>query len=117
MMNYLHPLRLAQVCKLSLVELLIIDHPSHFDFLRASNGFRVPDFYKFSGDDNKSNMEHVSLFLAQMDEASTLDFLNALHPHHLPPTPAVACSPPAHAQLATSEACTRLGPPGHLESP
>jgi hypothetical protein len=100
------------VCKLILVELLFIGHPSQFDFLRASHGCRVLVFYKFSGDDNKSNMEHVSLFLAQMDEASTLDYLNARHPHphHRPIAPVVACPPPAHTQLAASEACTRPGP-------
>jgi hypothetical protein len=30
----------------------------------------------FSGDDSKSTMEHVSMFLAQMGEASTIDFTN-----------------------------------------
>jgi hypothetical protein len=37
-------------------------YPSHFDFLNAPDGWRVPNFYKFSGDDSKSSMKHVSLF-------------------------------------------------------
>jgi hypothetical protein len=36
-------------------------------------------FYKFSGDDSKSTMKHVSLALAQMGEASTMDFMNVCH--------------------------------------
>jgi hypothetical protein len=52
-------------------------YASHFfDFLKAPDGWSLPDFYKFSGDDNKSTMEHVSLFLAQMGEANTMDFMN-----------------------------------------
>jgi hypothetical protein len=31
-------------------------HPSTFDFLKAPDGRRVPEFYKFSGDDNKYTM-------------------------------------------------------------
>jgi hypothetical protein len=52
-------------------------YASHlFDFLKAPDGWSLPDLYKFSGDDNKSTMEHVSLFLAQMGEANTMDFMN-----------------------------------------
>ena len=55
-------------------------YPSHlFDFLKAPDGWSLPDFYKFSGDDNKSTMEHVSLLFAQMGEASTMDFMNVQH--------------------------------------
>jgi len=54
-------------------------YPSHFDFLKAPDGWRVPDFYKFSGDDSRSSMEHISMFLAQMGEASTMDFMNVRH--------------------------------------
>jgi hypothetical protein len=50
--------------------------PFTFDFLKAPVGWRVREFYKFSGDDNKSTMEHASMFMAQMGEASTLDFMN-----------------------------------------
>jgi hypothetical protein len=54
-------------------------YSSHFDFLKAPNGWRVPEFYKFNGEDNKSTMEHISLLLAQMGEASNLDFMNVRH--------------------------------------
>ena len=39
-------------------------YPSHFDFTKAPDGWRVSDFNKFSGDDGKSTMEHISMFLA-----------------------------------------------------
>ena len=51
-------------------------YPSHFVFLKSPDDWRVPYFYKFSGEDNKSTMEHSSLFLAQLGETSTLDFMN-----------------------------------------
>jgi hypothetical protein len=50
-------------------------YPSHFDFIKASDGWKVPDFNKFSGDDSKSTMEHINMFLAQLGEASAYDFM------------------------------------------
>jgi hypothetical protein len=43
--------------------------------MKAPNGWRIPDFNKFSGDDNKSTMEHISVFLAQLGDASAYDFM------------------------------------------
>jgi hypothetical protein len=51
-------------------------YPSAFDFMKAPDGWRVPKFYKFSGDDSKSTREHFSMFLAQMGEGSNLDFMD-----------------------------------------
>jgi hypothetical protein len=50
-------------------------YPSHFDFMKAPDGWKVPNFNKFSGDDSKSIMEHISMFLAQLGEASAYDFM------------------------------------------
>jgi hypothetical protein len=50
-------------------------YPSHFDFMKAPDGWKVPDFNKFSGDDSKSTMEHISMLLAQLGEASAYDFM------------------------------------------
>ena len=50
-------------------------YPLHFDFMKALDGWRVPNFNKFSGDDSKSTMEHISMFLAQLGEASAYDFM------------------------------------------
>ena len=38
-------------------------------------GFRLPEFVKFSGDDSKSTFEHVSQYLAQLGEASSMNEL------------------------------------------
>jgi hypothetical protein len=35
---------------------------SHFDFMKVPDGWKVPDFNKFSGDDSKSTMKHISMF-------------------------------------------------------
>jgi hypothetical protein len=43
--------------------------------MKAPNGWRVPDFKKFSGDDSKSTIEHISMFHAQLGEASAYDFM------------------------------------------
>jgi hypothetical protein len=56
-------------------------YPSHFDFMKAPNGWKVPNFNKFSGDDSKSTMEHISMFLAQLGEASAYDFMKV---HNFP---------------------------------
>lgn len=34
-----------------------------FDFMKASDGWRVPLFYNFGGDDSKCTMGYVSMFL------------------------------------------------------
>jgi hypothetical protein len=43
--------------------------------MKAPDSWRVPDFQKFSGNDSKSTTEHVSMFLAQLSEASAYDFM------------------------------------------
>ena len=54
-------------------------YPPHFDFMRNPLGWKVPDFQKFSGNDNKSTMEHVSMYLAQL--GSTEDYMRC---HNFP---------------------------------
>ena len=34
-------------------------------------GWRVPDFVKFSGDDNRSTWEHISQYVAQLGEVGS----------------------------------------------
>lgn len=38
-------------------------YPYGFDSMHAHNNWWVPDFYKFNGEDTRSTMEHISLFL------------------------------------------------------
>ena len=37
-----------------------------FDLIPYHAGWRVPDFVKFSGDDNRSTWEHISQYIAQL---------------------------------------------------
>jgi hypothetical protein len=49
--------------------------------MKAHDGWKVSDFNKFSGDDSKSTMEHISMFFAQLGEASAYDFMKV---HNFP---------------------------------
>ena len=46
-----------------------------FDTVTYPAGFRLPEFVKSNGEDNKSNFEHVSQYLAQLGEASSISEL------------------------------------------
>ena len=50
-------------------------YPSYLDYMKAPNGWKVPNFYKFSGEDNKNTNEHIIIFLAQVGEASTMEHM------------------------------------------
>ena len=50
-------------------------YPSFFDSVPYPAGWRVPDFVKFSGEDSRTTWEHVSQYLAQLGEASSVDAL------------------------------------------
>ena len=42
-----------------------------FDLIPYPAGWRVPDFVKFSGDDNWSTCEHISQYIAQLGEVGS----------------------------------------------
>ena len=46
-----------------------------FDMVTYLAGFRLLEFVKFNGDDSKSTFEHVSQYLAQLGEASSINKL------------------------------------------
>ena len=50
-------------------------YPDAFDLVPYPTGWRVPDFIKFSEDDNRSTWEHISQYVAQLGEASSSDSL------------------------------------------
>ena len=50
-------------------------YPEWFERVPLPARYKVPDFSKFSGQDNVSTYEHVSRFLAQCGEASAVDAL------------------------------------------
>jgi hypothetical protein len=46
-----------------------------FDYVAFPPGWRMPDFVKFSGDDNCTTWEHISQYTAQLGEAGTFNSL------------------------------------------
>ena len=50
-------------------------YPDAFDLVPYPTGWRISDFVKFSGDDNRSTWKHISQYVAQLGEAS---FSNSL---------------------------------------
>ena len=43
-------------------------YPSSFDSVQYHAGFRLPEFIKFNGEDNKNTFEHISQYLAQSEK-------------------------------------------------
>ena len=50
-------------------------YPLCYDYLKTPNGWWVPDFYEFSGEDDKTTMEHISIYLSQLDFAGKEDYM------------------------------------------
>jgi hypothetical protein len=50
-------------------------YPDAFDLVLYPTGWHVPDFIKFSGDDNRSTWEHISQYVTQLGEASSSNSL------------------------------------------
>jgi hypothetical protein len=43
--------------------------------LKTPDGWWIPDFYLFSGEDDKTAMEHISIYLSQLGFASKEDYM------------------------------------------
>ena len=50
-------------------------YPEYFDRVPLPNQYKIPDFLKFSEQDNVTTYEHISRFLAQFGEASAIETL------------------------------------------
>ena len=50
-------------------------YSNSFDMIPYPTGWRVPEFIKFSGDDNRSTWEHISQYIAQLGEAGSSNSL------------------------------------------
>ena len=50
-------------------------YPEHFDAISYPQGYKVPDFVKFSCEGTKTTWEHVSQYLAQLGEAGSIEEL------------------------------------------
>jgi hypothetical protein len=45
-------------------------YKAEFDLMSYPPGWLIPDFIKFSGEDNRTTWEHISQYIAQLGEAS-----------------------------------------------
>src|SRR6185436_14124391 len=50
-------------------------YPMYFDTVTYLAGFRMPEFVKFNGDESKSIFEHISQYLAQLEEVGSINEL------------------------------------------
>jgi hypothetical protein len=50
-------------------------YPLHIDYLKTPDGWWIPDFYEFSGEDDKTSMEHISIYLSQLGFAGKEDYM------------------------------------------
>jgi len=50
-------------------------YPLCYNYLKTPNGWWVPDFYEFSGEDDKTTMEHISIYLSQLGFAGKEDYM------------------------------------------
>jgi len=50
-------------------------YPPVYDLILLPNRYKVPDFTKFSGQDDTSTKEHVNRFIIQCGEAANIDEL------------------------------------------
>jgi hypothetical protein len=46
-----------------------------YDYLKTPDGWWIHDFYEFSGEDDKTAMEHISIYLSQLGFASKEDYM------------------------------------------
>ena len=48
-------------------------YPEEYEHAAYPQGFKIPEFVKFIGDDSRTTIEHISQFIIQCGEASTSD--------------------------------------------
>jgi hypothetical protein len=47
----------------------------HIDYLKTPHGWWIPDFYEFSGEDDKTAVKHINIYLSQLGPASKEDYM------------------------------------------
>jgi hypothetical protein len=50
-------------------------YPLTIDYLETPNGWWIHDFYEFNGEDNKTVVEHINIYLSQLSFASKEDYM------------------------------------------
>jgi hypothetical protein len=46
-----------------------------YDYLKTPDSWWIPNFYEFSGEDNKTVVEHINIYLSQLGFASKEDYM------------------------------------------
>jgi hypothetical protein len=50
-------------------------YPLHIDYLKTPNGWWITDFYEFSGEDDKTVVEHINVYISQLGLAGKADYM------------------------------------------
>jgi hypothetical protein len=50
-------------------------YPLHIDYLKAPDGWWVPDFYEFNGEGSITAVEHINVYLSQLGFACKEDYM------------------------------------------
>jgi hypothetical protein len=50
-------------------------YPLHTDYLKTPDGWWIPDFYVFSGEDDKTAVEYINVYLSQLGLAGKEDYI------------------------------------------
>jgi hypothetical protein len=50
-------------------------YPLHIDYLKTYDGWWILDFYLFNGEDDKTAMKHISIYLLQLGFAGKEDYM------------------------------------------
>ena len=48
-------------------------YPEEYEHVAYPQGFKIPEFAKFTGNDSRTTLEHIGQFIIQFGEASTSD--------------------------------------------
>ena len=48
-------------------------YPEEYEHVAYPQGFKIPEFAKFTGNDSRTTLEHIGQFIIQCGEASTSD--------------------------------------------
>ena len=67
--------RIARSEKESFARVYRKPYPTEFDSAVPPTNWRLPEFVRFSGDDSKTTLEHISQYLAQLGEAGSMEAL------------------------------------------
>jgi hypothetical protein len=50
-------------------------YPLQIDYFKTPDGWWIPDFYEFSGEDDKTAVEHINVYISQLGFAGKKDYM------------------------------------------